>query len=361
MSIITTAQHDQQDMKDSVYTTDYLKWKGRIADVPVVQEMLEAHADAVVNSYKLTGSNARKMERMLKLCRGSGKETFKLILKNMYKIARVCGDSYAECVYDDEGNIDLQILPSDNIQQVVKNGRIIKYKELNSSVEWMPNEIFHLPYRPNGATSHGTSTIEGMNNLLLDWLQLMDDSSKMFHRYVKPWYLFKIDTDDEVEIQKFMDKVKTMNKTSDGDMFVPKGTVDVERHGIPQFSTLDPSMFNRILMDQFFMSMRMSEQLMGAGSVNSEESARIQMAGFLQSVKSDQEWLAEHVESQLFSKIFTDRIPNIRFSYGVEPEEDRYSRMMQMFQTINNSAINDELKGTLLIKILADMKVIENV
>jgi hypothetical protein len=348
-------------MKESHHTSEFHKWNAFVQKIPILKSILNANADAVTASWQTYGKNDKPMATMLDEFEGNGKESFKLIMNNALKIAKIGGDYYAEIVYDGDDNpINLVTLPPDNIRQVVKKGRIKKYEEVDGGSSWKPESIFHLAYNPIGCMTHGTSVIEPMNNLLIDLLQVWDDMAKIYHTYAKPFHLFKIDSDTTTEMQKIVDEVKKIKQVMDSDLFVPKGTVDVERHGIPQFSILNPNDWHRVIVDQIIMGSRVPELALGTGSVNSEESARMQFMGFRQMVRWDQKFLEENLRRQLFVQAFPEGTPNIRFSFAAEAQEDRFNRYMKAIQVVGVGVLPDRIKTLTTIKLLEEAGVIES-
>lgn len=360
MALIARPVASSQQAKDSEYSSTFLKWNAYVEKIPILKSILNANADAVTASWRTSGTHAKAMAQTLDEFEGNGKESFKLIMNNALKIAKIGGDYYAEIVYDeDDIPINLLTLPPDNIRQVIRKGQIKRYEEIDGLTIWRKEEIFHLPYNPIGCMTHGTSVIEPMNNLLIDLLQVWDDMAKIYHRYVKPVHVLKIDTDNAVEMQKIIDEWKKATRVPDSDFAVPKGTVEIERHSIPQFSILNPADWHRIIMDHIIMGSRVPELALGTGSVNSEESARMQFAGFRQMVRWDQKFLEEHLRRQLFVQAYPEDVPKITFSFAAEAQEERFRRNLQAFQIVNSSELNDEIKGLVLIKLLEEMDIIE--
>ena len=115
-------------------------------------------------------------------------------------------------------------------------------QELNGKVvaRWKPNEIFHLPWNRIGAEVHGHGDIEQLDWTMKAMAECSRDLKVIFHRYVKPLWVFSVGTDDDTEISNLKsDLKKTLEKAEN--LIVPKDIIaNIDRVSIPQYSTLDP-------------------------------------------------------------------------------------------------------------------------
>lgn len=361
MALIKAVNAQETYVKEGEYVSEFLRWKGLVDKVPMMMSILNANADAVTASWRTEGENGKTMAGILDNFEGNGKETFKLMMNNMVKIAKIGGDAYAEIIFDGDNVDDMFILPPSDIKQVIKNGRIKRYEQVSEpDVKWKPKEILHFAYNPVGSSTHGESVIKRMNNILLHLLQVQDDMAKLYHRYVKPVMLFQFNTDSQTEIDKFMTKWNQTVKVMDSDIGLPEQIVKVDRASIPQFSTLDPAVWHRLLVDQLIMSSRVPELALGTGSVNSEESARMQSMGFLQMVRFDQQFMEDGLQRQLFFQQYPEQTPSIKFSFASEAQDERYKRVENTLSVISQLELDPQLKELIKIKLLQDMKLIPN-
>lgn len=354
-------------LKEGTYQSMFLKWKGFIDRNPILRAIINANADAVTASWRTEGENAGKVAEIFDGMRGTGKETFKLILNNAIKVAKIGGDYYAEIVYDDVDDIDGEVptdlitLPPNQIRINISNGKIKNYENVTDGQKFKAEEMLHLAYNPIGAQVHGNSVIEPMNNLLIHMDALIETGCKIFEKYAKPFKLIYCNTDSTTKINEIADAWEEVFKTTQADMFIPKDIVEkVETIGVPQYSTLNPADWHRVLLDHMIMSCRVPELALGTGSVNSEESARMQFMGFRQMVRWDQKFLEENLKFQLINQIFPENTPSLKLSFATEPQEDKWNRMMQTFQTIGQANLPDQLKILLQTKILIELGLIPN-
>lgn len=351
---------------EGTYRTKFLEYRAYVDRNAILRAILNANADAVVASWRTYGKNAKKVADIFDEYRGNGKETFKLLMKNLFITAKIGGDAYAEIIldtadgFDGEIPVDLKILPSDRIDQVIKNGRIKRYECNYKGTRWKPEQILHLAYNPIGSSTHGNSIIEPMKNILIHFEALMETTNKIFEKYVKPMNVIYMNTDSSTEMQKLVDEWKAAFKSTAADMFVPADVVQkIDRVSVPQYSILDPSNWARVLLNHLLMASRVPENVLGIGTQNSEESARLQFAGFRQMVRMDQKFMEENMKYQVLTQLYPENTPTLKFSFATEAQEETYERNVRTLQAINNFPVPDQLKILLSLKILMEMGLIE--
>ena len=83
-------------------------------------------------------------------------------------------------------------------------------------------------------------------------------------------------------------------------MIVPKDTVDsIERVSIPQYSTLDPLPWLKMLQEYFLIAEGVPEVILGYGRDATEASAKILYLAFQQMIEFNQDFLHEQIKAQL--------------------------------------------------------------
>jgi len=360
--VLVSAQETYMESAGSVYTSSFLKWKGIYNKNPIARSLVDAIADAVCASWRTYGKEGRTMATILDSMRGNGKQSFKLIVHNMVKTALIGGDSYAEMVYEDGKLANLKILPSDLVGQHVTDGTIVSYEFRGANTrKIVPEKIFHLAFDPVGATTHGESIFLALNDLFQHYETLMQTGSDIFETYTKPLRIFYVNTDSRTEVQKISASVKDINRTTTGDLFIPKGQIDkVERLGIPAGSTLDPAHWKKQLNADMFMGTRVAENILGIGTQNSEESARMQFAGFRQLIRWLQTWLSESLRWQVFYTEYPQDTPTIKWSFATEAQEEEYERNSRTLAMLSGLDIRPEYKQLIVDKILLRMELIPN-
>ena len=352
----------QAESRDQEFRNEFLKWKGYYDAVPPLRAAINAIADATTASWATKGVNGKAMKDIINQFDGNGKQTFKMVMNNACKSFLLSGDAYLEVVTNRELGIDnLVLLPPDNISVIIKNGRIKRYEEITGSARWKPQQLVHFAYNPVGAMCHGTSTVEPLENMLINLNQLWDDMGKLFHRYIKPVTMIGLSTDDPTEIESFKREWTKIKNIPESDLILPSELVDkVERVAVPQGSTLDPHKWEQLLVERILQSTRVPDLALGTGTVNSEESAKMKYSGFRQQVRFIQQFMEDSIQFQLFPQAFPEDTPTIEFSFAAEPQEEKFNRLMQSVTTVNATDLNDEIKGLTMLKILQEAGVIED-
>ncbi len=253
--------------------------------------------------------NDPKTEVILDHISGWGTDTFDDILENMDRTACIGGDSFAEIIRDDKGNlINLKPLDPSTIKIIVgRNGIIKRYEQISKvhgklPTKFRPEEMFHLSNRRIADEIHGISDYEAIEQLILANKESFDDMKKLMHRHVKPIMAFKLDTDDQGKINTFMGKMdEIINKGEN--IYIPKGSVEFELVSVPSNSTLNPIPWREHIRNYFYQVCGIPQILMGGASEFSESSAKISYLSFEQTVKQRQRYLIMQVWNQLFLRI----------------------------------------------------------
>lgn len=299
---------------------NWLKWKGYYDAVPDLQNVINKKALWTVGKgYETDEKTKARLEEI----NGFGKDSFNMILDNLVRTYTICGDSFAEIVGGKKW-INLKPLDSGTIKIIGSEfGRLKGYeqwrwnkqlqkKELVAS--FGKKEIFHLPWARLGDAIHGTGTIEKLENTILWHNQAMSDMGIVFHRYVKPLIISEVDTDNETEIRNY--KLKLDAATANGEnLVIPKGTLDkMQRISIPQYSTLDPLPWIRLLNKKFIESEGVPDVILGSGKETTEATSKILYLAFQQMVEWNQLFVEDCCKSQLGLKI------KLKFPASIAPD-----------------------------------------
>ena len=355
---------DDYTQFNTTYVTDYGRWNDFLMRNAVMLQIVDMRAASVIKSYSVTGKNKTKLEKLLLRMRGRGKETFQMIMQNLYKVCYICGDSYALLVTEDgdavkagEAPADLIILASDNVRQVIKNGRIIRYEEINGETPhtWQPFQVLHIRYNPRGASTHGMSAIEPQQNNLIEYEQMLQLGSEMYRKTTNPKQIIMVNTDNEAKLQTIRDAIKATGDTWGGILVLPKGLVEPDDiKDITLSPTLKPGEWLNVLKAEMFHSTATSEIILGgSGYSTGTEDALMKTAGYVGSIRDSQEMLEQNFRVQFIAQVFPDEDDdtNVEFSYALEREDEKYNRNLQSIPIFANllQAINPET-GQPLIK-----------
>ena len=246
---------------------------------------------------------------LLGTIRGNGKDSFNSILKNDIKVKTLAGASFSEIIVSDNNElINLKPLDPDSIVMVQDKQGIIQWYEQISKVKGkanrkiMPDRMFHLDRDRIADEALGTSVITAVEWIILARNEAMVDWKKVLHLNIHPRWKITLDTDDTEEIAAFKTKYDKAN--ADGEnMYIPKGTVEVEVLGIAPNATLNPLAWIDSLNDYFFQAVNVPQIIIGNAKEFTDASGKIVYLAYEQSVKAEQLYIEEQVLLQLNQEI----------------------------------------------------------
>lgn len=241
---------------------------------------------------------------------GWGKDTFKDILFNLYLIARLSGDSYAEIIRADDGTLlNLKPLDPSSIKIIVNDkGMLLRYEQVNKlSKKKMPNkhfkpdEIFHLSHNRLADQIHGVSDITTMEQTILAELENFTDLKKIMHRYSKPLIIFKLKTDDQTKINAFVTKMD--NATARGENIYIPDDENILTHEVVQINVSEIVMrWRDDIRNKFYRTLGLPLIVFGNAGTT-ESGGKIEYLAHEQVFAHDQKFVEEQVWQQLNLKI----------------------------------------------------------
>ena len=315
---------DSQATKINEQTIEFDLWHGYYRSIPELQAVIDRLTtwviyggdDADKKESDITFKRKADREKFEKFI-GNGKDTPKQILSNLFRVGKICGNSIGEIVRSKKkGIINLKPINPGTIK-VISNekGFLTGFEQrIIGSSETTPlglNQVFFLPWNRIADEIIGISTIEKLTKIIDYRHQAMEDLAEVFHRYVVPFWLFYVDTDDETEISTFNNKIKNMIQKRDH-MVIPKDTVDKhERLSVPQFATLDPLNWIKHLERYFLLSEGVPEIISGIGRETADASSRMIYLSWRIIVIANQKIYEDAIKAQLGIDIKLPRPINI--------------------------------------------------
>lgn len=295
---------------------NWSKWLGYYKNVPELRAVIDCIATWTVGKGYTSDVYT---EAKLLLIRGNGTDTFNTILENMIRTMYINGDSFAEIIVDDDGEV-INIKPIDPSSMVVvaEGGVIKRYEQVSKTNkkklnDFDPSEILHFSRNRVADEVHGTSMVEALEWMLEARNRGVKVMDVVVSRYAKPMRIWYVDTDDATEIANFKTKIDDVhNKTEN--IIVPKGTVEHELVSVPQNATLSPVNWIDILRKEIFRVARVPEIIVGGSTELTEASAKIAYLAFQQTIEEEQLYVEEQVLHQLFMFI------NLEFPASLERE-----------------------------------------
>ncbi len=242
---------------------------------------------------------------LLGTIKGFGKDSFNSILNNQIRVMTIAGDSFAEVIRDKEGQL-INIKPLDPSTIVIVAGRngMIKRYEQTSKVKGAPNkkfkpeDIFHLSRDRLADELHGTSVIPAVEWIILARNEAMEDWKRVLHMNINPRWKINLDTDDIAEIKAFKAKYDKANATGEN-MYIPKGSVEIEVLGVAPNATLNPLVWINQLNDYFYQVVNVPQIIQGNAKEFTDASGKIVYLSYEQSVKAGQLYVEEQTLAQL--------------------------------------------------------------
>ena len=316
--------------QNSYQNTNWEVQHGAYLAVSEFAGMIDRKAQYVVGKgYKINKIFKGATAKVLDSIRGNGLDTFNLIMYNAVKVYTLGGDFYAEIVKNKRGVLrNLKPLNPSTVKVVASDKGIIKeylvYPQGQlepNPAKFKPEEIFHLAYNRMADQIHGQSVTDKLAPIIRMRREAMKDIRVVFHRYVKPLWIFAVDTDDESEITAFKGKIdKTIEKAEN--LVIPKGTVDkFTSLSIPQFSTLDPLPWLNLLQAELLKAEGCPGIVMGSGQTKESESKMLYL-GWQQVVEFNQMFLQEQIKAQLGIDIEFEFPANIAPDLAADERKD---------------------------------------
>ena len=302
-TVDTASTDGPSEQKERTWTnTDYPQYLGYYTSIPELAAVIDAKATWTVGK----GFKADEQTTMLlDTIKGNGFDTFNTILENMARTKEIGGDSYAEIIRDDEGNL-INLKPLDPVVMVHvanKQGTIIRFEQ-NSKVKgqpkqiFQPEEIFYLPRNRVADEIHGNTMTSRLAEIILMRNEAMTDWRRVMHRNVDPMIAYKLDTDDTTKIAAFKAKVDAA-KGKGENMYIPQGAVEFEIISLAPNANLNPLAWIESLNNYFYQSAGVPQIILGGVGAITERAVSIAYLAFQQTIEEEQLFLEEQVLSQL--------------------------------------------------------------
>ena len=303
-SVDTADTDSTSDQKITWWKNDnWTKQYGYFKQIPEIVASINSKSTWTIGK----GFKADEITTMLlDTLKGWGKDTFNTILENMIRTYYIGGDSYAEIIRDDEGNlINIKSLNPGQVSiGTNRKGTIVKYKVSKPDAkdgdeeEFEPEEIFHLARNRVADQIHGCSVIDPIENIILARNEAIADYKIVMHRNVYPRMIFHLDTDDPTEIAAYkakQDKAFAENEN----IYVPKDVIVPQLMAVAPNATLDPKAWIEAQGDFFYEAVGVPQIILGGSGEFTEASAKIAYLAFQQNIEEEQLFIEEQVLSQL--------------------------------------------------------------
>jgi hypothetical protein len=283
---------------ESEWMPAWSKWHGIYREIPELRAVVNKLASWTFGR----GIKAdKKNEDKLKKIKGHGKDSARLVLKNLWRMALICGDSFAEIIKDPQGRMtNLKPLNPGTIKVVFdKYGIINRYEQTTSGNVWKPEDIYHLSYERIADEKHGIPFPEALEDLINSRNEALEDLRVLYHRNIKPIQFFEVETDDTTKLTAIETTINSAYKKSEN-VIIPAGVIkEIKKSKIEHYGNLDSLNYIKFLVRLFVSSCGVPEVVMGWGEETTEASSKIIYLSYQQEIEDMQLYNQEMAEIQL--------------------------------------------------------------
>ena len=300
---VASQDTDGAEISETYYIPSFSKWNGFYRNISELRSVINKFGSWTFGrGIKADKANKAKLKKI----KGNGRESSRSVLKNCWRVALICGDSFAHIIPDNQGRMtNLKPLNPGKVAIVAnEQGIIIAYEQnlgAGKTIRYDPEEIYHLSYEREADEIHGIPMPESLETLILSRNEGITDLRLLYHRTVKPILFYEAETSDTTQLDSLEATINKAFKNSES-IVIPKGVVgEIKRSSSPQFSTNDINSlaYLKFLIRLFVTSIGMPEVIMGWGESTTEASANIIYLAFQQEIEDMQLYNQEAAEIQL--------------------------------------------------------------
>jgi len=282
--------------KEARYTPNLEKWNGYYKRIPEARAVINKFASWTFGKgIEANETNQKKLDKI----KGNGKESARLVLKNIWRTALIAGDAFGHIVKDLQGRIT-NLKPLGNLTIITNSeGIIIAYEQETTKKRFMPEDIFHLSYNRTADEMHGTPFLEALENIIIARNEAINDLRELYHKVAFPTDIYEAETDDTTKLTAITTTLNSAFKNRES-VVIPAGVFkEIKKVSTGQYSTLDSLPFTKFLVRTFVSGGGMPEIIMGWGEDTTEASAKIIYLAYQQEVEDMQLYNEEMIELQL--------------------------------------------------------------
>ena len=299
---VTSQDTDGSEFVETFYIPAFAKYNGYYRKIPELRSVINKFGSWTFGrGIEADDKNKAKLDKI----KGVGRESPRSVLKNCWRVALICGDSFAHIIKDAQGRItNLKPLNPSRMKIVANSeGIIVGYEAEGRETRYLDTEIYHLSYERIADEIHGIPFTEALEELIISRNEAVKDMRILYHRNIKPIQFFEVETDDVTKLNAIEETINNAYKKSEN-VVIPAGVVsEIKRSSTAQYSTLDSLPYIKFLVRQFVTACGMPEVVMGWGEETTEASANIIYLAFQQEIEDMQLYNQEQIEFQLNIKI----------------------------------------------------------
>ena len=304
------------DQKETWYIPDFPKWNGFYRKIAELRSVINKFASWTFGrGIKANKKNKAKLDKI----RGIGRESPRSVLKNQWRVAMVCGDSFAHKIPDKQGRMtNLKPLNPGKVAIVAnKEGIIIAYAQdlgKGKIMRYEVEEIYHLMYEREADEIHGIPFPEALEDLIISRNEGITDLRVLYHRTVFPTNFFEVETTNTTKLKSLEKTINDAYKFSENVVIKAGVLKEIKKVSQPQYSGNDINSlaYIKFLVRTLVTATGMPEIVMGWGEQTTEASANIIYLSYQQEIEDMQLYNQEAVEIQL------NIIINLEFPASIE-------------------------------------------
>jgi len=315
---------DSAEISESSYSPDFNKWHGYYREIPELRAVINKLASWTFGrAINAKGSNKKKLERI----KGFGKDNARNVLKNCWRTALICGDSFAHIIRDKQGRIlNLKPLDPEKIKIVANaEGIIIRYEQEGTPKKYDPEDIYHLSYERIADEIHGIPFPEALEKLILARNEILSDLRELYHRTVFPTNIFEAETDDQTKLNSIEATLNEAYKKHEN-VVVPEGVFkEIKRVSQPQYAGDDAGALNflKFLVRVFITAVGMPEVVMGWGEETTESSSKIILISYEQEIWDMKLYNEDQAKDQLGITFTIEPAPSLMDELVADQKKDK--------------------------------------
>ena len=308
---------DGATISETYYIPEFAKWNGFYRKIAELRSVINKFGSWTFGrGIKADEKNKKKLDKI----RGIGRESPRSVLKNCWRVAMICGDSFAHKIKDEQGRLtNLKPLNPGKVAIVANaEGIIIGYEmqtpKEGELIRYEVDEIYHLSYEREADEIHGIPFPEALETLIESRNEAIGDLRTLYHRTVKPIIIYEAETSDTRKLDSLEDTINKAFKKSESIVIATGVIKEVKRASSPLFSTgeVNSLAYIKFLVRLFITSVGMPEVVMGWGEQTTEASANIIYLAYQQEIEDMQLYNQEAVEIQL------NIVINLEFPASIE-------------------------------------------
>ena len=282
------------------YIPNFKKWHGYYRQIPELRAVINKLASWTFGrGIKANSINKKKLEKI----KGFGKDSARSVLKNIWRVALICGDGVGHIIKDKQGRVtNVKPLNPDKVAIVANNeGIIIGYAQEGREEMYDVDEIYHLSYERIADEIHGIPFVEALETMIISRNEMLADMRELYHKTIFPTNIFEAETDDTTKLKSIEDVINDAFKKHENVVVAAGVFKEIKRVSSPQYSGNDAGALNflKFLVRGFVTACGMPEVVMGWGEETTEASANIIYLAFQQEIEDMQLYNQEQVKGQL--------------------------------------------------------------